>query len=324
MKKAISFLLVLTNIIFVYNVTKDKCDLIQCNETASSNKGTCLDVTSNQNTGAKTWSFNKCAPGYHCPGARKYPDIVKSYSCEQVPEDSDYIELAKFCMDQLPGEPCNFDEHCRSRICKKHVCVGVEVGLACTKHADCDVGLFCSNSKCTLLKGLGESCSENFECKNDAGCMDGKCVEYFTQAVDTEVKYASQCNFNIARTNSNGKLVCDALIHEKTECGEGQDKCHYRWFIGGEAYITECQCDPTRKSQDRKCPSLLEANRPFVYTEKHTEMRFNATCDNIGRQFKTNCTGIAIFGEEAWEEIGSNYIFSNILALILIFGFALF
>lgn len=323
MRKAISFLLILSNILFVYNISKEKCDIIKCNEIASLNKGTCLDVTSNPTTGAKTWAFNKCAPGYRCAGAVGYPDTIKTYSCEEVPSDEDYIDMAKFCLNQLPGEPCNFKEQCLSKNCKKHICVGVEEGLACSKHADCAVGLYCNNSVCTLLKGLGESCTENFQCKNDAGCIDGKCVEYFTQAVGTEVKYAIQCNFNTARLE-NGKLICDSLVLDtkNSDCKD-KDICTYNWFITNEVYTTDCKCDPSKKTQNTYCPSLLEASRPFVYTEKHTEMRFNATCDSIGRQFKTNCTGIAIYGEEAWSEISSKYIFSNIFALILMLVVAL-
>jgi hypothetical protein len=320
MRKAISFLLILTNILYIHNISKEKCDLIQCNENdkETTNKGVCLNVSVSSLTGAKTWLFNKCANGYYCPGATGYPDLEKSYSCEMLPDDSDFADMAKFCKNQLPGEPCNFNEHCLSGICNKHRCVGVEVGLKCTKNADCAIGLYCNSSVCTLLKGLGESCTDNYQCKNDAGCLNGKCEEYFTQAIGTEVKDAKLCNFNIARTTPDKRLICDGLQLIKSECGEGQDACSYRWYISGETYTTECMCDPTKRTQNRKCPSLLEASRPFVYTERHTELRFTPTCDSVNRQLKTNCTGITIYGEEAWKEISSNYIFANIFALIII------
>lgn len=319
MLKGIVTLTILTNIIFVLSVSKEKCSLITCNESANGNTGTCLEVTNNSLTGANNWLFNKCASGYYCKDAQGYPDKIATYKCEAVPDNSDYIEFAKFCRDQHPGEPCNFNEHCESKVCKNHVCVGAKLDEACSKNVDCGIGMYCSGSRCTSLKTIGSSCNNDFECANDLGCIDGKCVEYFTQAVGTEVDNPQLCNFNIARTGTNGKYICDALILEKEECGEGQDKCTYRWFKGNTLYETDCQCDPTRRTQNRMCPHLIEANRPYLYTEKHSERRFNATCDSVGRQFKTNCTGLTIFGEEGWAEISSSFIFSNVMALILFF-----
>jgi hypothetical protein len=305
-------------------VSRDKCPLITCSE-PESNTGTCFKSTLNE-FGILNKSFTKCSEGRYCIGAAEYhkpkePEDIKAeeITCSTIPDNDDYIDMAKFCKGQLPGSPCNFPEHCKNNLCEKNVCVAALEGGNCLSNVNCSVGLYCNKLKCEKLRTIGESCENDFACMNDQFCLNSVCKQMYTQAVGTVVKDARDCNFGKTTTNDNEELVCDALVLEKEQCGEGEDKCTYRWFIAGIEEERECMCDPTMKTQDRKCPSLIEEGRPYIYTELHTDNRYNGVCDQVGKAYKKNaCVGLTIYGEDGWAEIGSGYLIKSVWSVLLL------
>ena len=81
----------------------------------------------------------------------------------------------------LPGNNCNFNYECTSNDCFKGKCRGLEKSASCDSHIDCDVKLRCDETfLCDYQLRTGEKfCRTDFDCVNNAGCLNGICTKYF-------------------------------------------------------------------------------------------------------------------------------------------------
>jgi hypothetical protein len=69
---------------------------------------------------------------------------------------------------------------CYKSTCVKGICVGASHGGSCTSTFNCDPGLMCDvmQGVCVSLGGSGSPCASMWECENEHGCANGKCVEF--------------------------------------------------------------------------------------------------------------------------------------------------
>ena len=90
----------------------------------------------------------------------------------------DCVALTWLPTKKLPGEICATSTECLSQLCQGGVCRGKAVGLQCTMHDECDVGLICSTMRAVCVPQVGEGsfCSSDDECANDCLCYNGKCA----------------------------------------------------------------------------------------------------------------------------------------------------
>ena len=81
---------------------------------------------------------------------------------------------------RYPGEDCLKNEDCVSSIstCFEGKCIGQELNEPCAKTDECVVGLYCLNNICkNQLKNIGDSCVDDYQCKNDQACYNNKCIK---------------------------------------------------------------------------------------------------------------------------------------------------
>lgn len=115
-----------------------------------------------------------------------YQPCPEGQSC-QKDEYGRYVCKEKIYKELYPGLYCNKNEECYSQNCTQNTCIGLLEGKNCTDHRDCHVGLYCNSltSKCEKQKEIGEECDtdaryNDYDCVNNAGCLQGKCTEYLS------------------------------------------------------------------------------------------------------------------------------------------------
>ena len=126
-----------------------------------------------------------CEFGYKCNFIEK--KLINNWSynttCEYKFGKNHYQNYLKF-----PGESCTTDNICmRGNYndigeCKNGYCSGHLENDICKSNSDCNLGLFCNETIeiCQKLKDVGEYCTNQYECKNNLGCMNNTCFEYYS------------------------------------------------------------------------------------------------------------------------------------------------
>ena len=110
-----------------------------------------------------------CTDQYHsyCPPANM------NASC-QLPPQQPTINIAGI------DEPCTFDINCLDGICVDSKCTVLpDLNGQCQRDTQCPVGQYC-NSACAPQVGLNGACTRDEMCKNNLGCHQGLCTNYFT------------------------------------------------------------------------------------------------------------------------------------------------
>lgn len=199
--------------------------------------------------------LSPCATGSVCPytAADVFAEKAKSTSCVESPATT---------ATKYPGEKCNANTECISvtvegvatQKCESNVCVGVAVGKKCTDNKDCVLGSFCKTDICTALINDEVACSNSYQCSNNKFCLNNKCVEAFSQTVDTNVNTVEVqfrdlvCANNFAYNGycseiryAPGQKVVNGVV----ECNYG-DYCSYEVKVPttGEPtnLLKECVC----------------------------------------------------------------------------------
>ena len=78
-----------------------------------------------------------------------------------------------------PGEFCSSDESCVYGFCYNFKCSAQSYGGNCATHLECNPGLMCHQGRCSNQLKVGQNCTEDFQCQNNAGC-DGTCKKYLS------------------------------------------------------------------------------------------------------------------------------------------------
>ena len=146
------------------------CPTYTCSETISPN---CMEGDQ------VAMKVNPCAAGEICPFI-----FTGNSTCESVPE-----------LEVYPGDYCAFNAYCTSGVCESGLCVNL-MDPNCTNVYDCSPGLYCNMSAlhCEPQRGLGESCTYEYDCMNDMTCIQGVCVEYLSLGLNEQVDFVEDLN----------------------------------------------------------------------------------------------------------------------------------
>ena len=86
-----------------------------------------------------------------------------------------------------PGEACKQNADCAYGTCQQGQCFSLTQGKTCALNDQCNPGLYCGNqNQCVPLVALNQSCTEDYQCVNNAGCNfnsttgKGVCTEYLS------------------------------------------------------------------------------------------------------------------------------------------------
>lgn len=110
---------------------------------------------------------------------------ISSITCNKQESEIDDEDSISY-----PGEPCNSNNDCYFQLnCLNNICYGKGFDEQCHFNIDCNAGLYCNDkeNKCKYLKREESPCKDEFECMNNMGCYNNKCVLYFSLPVNTQV-----------------------------------------------------------------------------------------------------------------------------------------
>lgn len=174
-------------------------------------------------------AFAKC-PMYLCKGSKQhftentcvaylegnyYVGDCKSGNCSPAFGSSNStcsLETDLRVLTSYPGTKCNSSLECFSQFCDQGVCKGLEKGQQCASNYDCGPGLFCnSTNKCS--EQYESSCSDDYSCKNNAGCNLNKCAKYFSLQQGELLSKCPGSNRNLLCISGtcatlNGQAIC--------------------------------------------------------------------------------------------------------------------
>jgi hypothetical protein len=104
--------------------------------------------------------------------------------CDPVsePVDSFCYNYNLISEKSIAGEPCKYNDQCLTALCTSGICYGSNEDESCKDSSYCNPGFYCKNNKCAkqIAAGMDETCTQDYECVNNAGCNGGKCVEYMS------------------------------------------------------------------------------------------------------------------------------------------------
>lgn len=193
----------------IYNCLN--CDKYSCNKNMPS--GQCMTAErfnwNDNNTNSTYLNFkietNKCPSGQTCS--------YSSASILDTNSSSIIFNCINKTVDQIKvdGESCILSNECYSGKCENKKCVGKTTGEACGSTLECESETFCDNKTRTCLdqRDIGQNCTIDEECVNEAGCLHGKCVEFFSLAPGIPLNQSAEiyCNTSYAYENKCASLI---------------------------------------------------------------------------------------------------------------------
>jgi hypothetical protein len=122
----------------------------------------------------------KCKNDEYCKGLENVylEDSVTGTCVEKDPHP--YVMGVR-----LPGEDCDENHKCIDEAdfkstCVNKKCTGKSINRSCVKTTECLAGLFCNNGLCEPQVKKGGACKEIYDCENNLGCYNKKCIEFGT------------------------------------------------------------------------------------------------------------------------------------------------
>lgn len=281
-----------------FALSVNNCPRVKCSTTAPSTKtGECARVvTENNSTMA---SLSRCDEGYICPkasmilGSNNFTLFMNvTANCEMYKSDLSTDSI------KVDGEKCTSSSECSSNSCTSSKCVGKDVDATCASHAECKKGLACISLKCVAQKKTDEGCTTEFDCVNDHGCRNSKCMKYGSLADSTELNASENkalCKNNWIRIDGT-KRICDRATLKADQCkNEADNDCNYTLSNGANYVGSSCLCKYDT-DRTRMCPDLRMGS--VDTTSDHTLRRFKSgvTWDT---QIET-CVSEVLSGKREW------------------------
>lgn len=234
-----------------------------------------------------------------CEGDNTFCNINPSEDQSKCEKNKDELSY--------PGGSCVIDQDCIFQDCLGDKCVGLDLDLACNHQGECVIGSVCRTNSteiedkfCLVPLKEGENCTEDEDCENSSGCLNGKCTKYFSQEDDTLVtnRYFCKSGFtidNICVTTTNVNPIdqpcnsdeeCKYIFSNKTEvglingsceCGKnsegkkycklGSDHQYYKDWISSTLKLLEdtSLCHTTERENLGICAERTKKDRSFVY-----------------------------------------------------------
>jgi len=156
----------------------------------------------------------------------------------------------------LPGQACQQNSDCATKVCTNSVCVGSTSGQACASSKDCYDGFYCNvNNICVAQSLLNGPCVYNVN-DNGTNCQFGlvcsttnTCVNLFSKAIGSSCVQSEECDVGLACFNNQCANPAPVLPCLNSSNCQGDPR-----------YLGECSCNPF--SQVVECDTDDVANLP--------------------------------------------------------------
>lgn len=134
------------------------------------------------------------------------------------------------------------------------ICPFKREGENCYSHIDCGVGNYChSDDKVCIKLEIKETfCNSDFMCKNNHGCYQGKCTDYYSLPLGTNMNdTVSEFKEKLCITDSikNGKCYGKYYASDMNPDSNGMVECGFnsdsecKYIDSENYYFTEkCNC----------------------------------------------------------------------------------
>ena len=153
------------------------------------------------------------------------------------PIDKTYCEKIEFTQKRYPGLECNNNKECFSNKCIDNKCEGIKEGNQCNLTSECYYGKVCrkenntsTNKICTnpIKEDDKENkCYDDSECDLDYGCLNNKCVKYFSLNEGDSIGVSFSPDLSLCQSGySDENGICKTLTL-KDELKECYDTCEY-------------------------------------------------------------------------------------------------
>jgi hypothetical protein len=191
---------------------------------------------------------DECPSDYYC--VLQNPDAT--HNCVK---NSDSLPYA------WPGEPCE-SAQCAYGYCNdKKKCIGIELNGNCSVSDECNPDMHCKDNQCQELMSIGDKgCTSDYDCEYEAGCMEGKCVRYYSIDESEEV-YCVNNRSVFCRSGSCFEKYClGELVNdngEGAECSSNEGCVNTKYSLNNYPvkFHTECQCGRNGKKYCDLFPS---------------------------------------------------------------------
>jgi hypothetical protein len=226
------------------------CPAVYCGEQAEVN-GVCLENTRNSINRTEL-IMRRCPINQYC----NYLDIINFTLINPINCSS--INLNYF--SNLPKgqlveqDYCRENDDCSSKNCINNICYGLPENSTCKNTTDCNSDTFCNKTTkiCTSRRDLNQSCEEDENCSNFAGCFNKTCTTIFSLNSGVKVNSLSDSIFCKSYYVSND-LICEDYINLnpfpyfcKVAIGSEDDPgdCLYQTSISKRNFSKNyCYCD---------------------------------------------------------------------------------
>jgi hypothetical protein len=163
--------------------------------------------------------------------------MICPYSASYENED-----ICDYPKGLLPGEYCDVDTNCSSKVCQNTTCVGKPENNPCKIDAECNVGLYCFNNACTKTVTLGGACSDTKKCEIGSVCANAVCKKMMYFENEQAAPFPSLCKSYFMK---NG-LCKDAPKSQNLKSGDTGGDCPEdglcKYASSNETYTEPCVC----------------------------------------------------------------------------------
>jgi len=183
---------------------------------------------------------------------------------------------------RFSGEKCDTNNLCIDpQTCTSGVCTGAILKEACKTTMDCKVGLFCnatnitvaSDGTCASQVKANSICTNDFMCPQTQGCLNGLCVDYYSQKLGVNTtsatsNYTAQFFCTSMQATSNGScygIGYDTTKTNMTANGDGLVKCD----LGANS--TCFYTDNMKNSITEKCQCSYDKNGASYCRKQYVE-----------------------------------------------------
>ena len=242
----------LTDSTLQFSNNQGNCPAVSCTGSVSSYQGACM----NYNNFTQTIQINSCPINHYCPLKSINQTINLKVNSSM---NTSSLFCKAFPMNVYSGNDngllvdydyCDINSDCASGNCTNNVCYGRLVNSYCTNNYQCNAESYCDNRLllCLPRKTANESCKTDGECKNEYGCLNGKCTEYFSLHEGTDLSSKYSYNSVFCASNYAVDNICRDLINTKTYpyfCNVSSG-CSY--YISNNVnktvnFLSACNCD---------------------------------------------------------------------------------
>lgn len=207
-------IILLTDTLYCQNNDQKTCPIFSCASSTAAVNGSCFNNITGGNISKII--ITDCPTNQQC-AIGPYNIISKtgksSLSCTTIKINT-FSGLS--VGNLVEYDYCIKPDDCASKNCTLNICYGKPLGNACSNTTECKANAYCGNGICLERKSTGSICTDHIECFNNASCLNNVCTERWS--VKTGQKIIST---NLVRDMSifcyskyaNQEGICEDLIN---------------------------------------------------------------------------------------------------------------